>query len=116
MLILFVLASGPAIAKQTTIIHNCFDGDTGTGSSGERVRLYFIDSPDLKRANADPISAKAAKDYLNGLVAGKEVFRRRIRMYKFGKTIAEISRDEMNIQQRLVEKGFARVYKRYENQ
>ena len=33
-----------------------------------------------------------------------------------GRTVAEISKADVNIQQRLVEKGFARIYKRYANQ
>ena len=70
----------------------------------------------LRGSRADPIPAKAARDYLNELVAGEEVAIRRISKDRYGRTVAEISMDEVNIHLRLVEKGFAVVYKRYADQ
>ena len=102
--------------ENTVIIQSCYDGDTCTTNTGEKIRLACIDSPERNSKGADPIAAKAAMDYLNGLVAGEEVSIRRITKDRYGRTVAEISIGEMNIQQRLVEKGFARVYKRYADQ
>ena len=115
LLLLLVLGS-PALALPNVIIQSCYDGDTCTTNSGEKIRLACIDTPELKGKRADPIPAKAARDYLNGLVAGEEVAIRRITKDRYGRTVAEISMDEMNIQERLVEKGLARVYKRYADQ
>ena len=42
----------------TTIIINCYDGDTCTTIEGEKIRLACIDTPELKGKNADPASAK----------------------------------------------------------
>ena len=115
LLLLLVLGS-PALALPNVIIQSCYDGDTCTTNSGEKIRLACIDTPELKGKRADPIPAKAARDYLNGLVPGEEVAIRRITKDRYGRTVAEISMNEMNIQERLVEKGLARVYKRYADQ
>ena len=102
--------------SRTGEIVGVYDGDTCTTITKEKIRLACLDTPELIGNRADPIPAKAARDYLNGLVAGEKVAIRRITKDRYGRTVAEISRDEVNIQQRLVEKGFARVYKRYANQ
>ena len=115
-LLLFLVLASPAIAQPSIIIRNCYDGDTCTSSTGEKIRLACIDTPELKGTRADLIPAKVARDYLNVLVAGEEVVLRRITKDRYGRTVAEISKDDVNIQLRLVEKGFARVYKKYANQ
>ena len=115
LLLLLVLGS-PALALPTVTIQSCYDGDTCTTNTGEKIRLACIDTPELRGSRADPIPAKAARDYLNGLVAGEEVAVRRIAKDRYGRTVAEISIGEMNIQQRMVDKGFARVYETYANQ
>jgi len=40
---------------------------------GENIRLACIDTPELKGKRADPIPAKEARDFVNKLVANKEV-------------------------------------------
>ncbi len=115
LLLLLVLGS-PTLALPNVIIQSCYDGDTCTTNSGEKIRLACIDTSELRGSRADPIPAKAARDFLNGLVAGEEVAIRRITKDRYGRTVAEISVDDVNIQQRLVEKGLARVYKRYADQ
>ena len=115
-LLLFLVLAAPAIAQPTMIIRNCYDGDTCTSSTGEKIRLACIDTPELKGNRAKPIPAKAARDYLNDLVAGEKVSIRRITKDRYGRTVAEISKEDVNIQQRLVDKGFARIYKRYADQ
>ena len=115
LLLLLVLGS-PALALPNVIIQSCYDGDTCTTNSGEKIRLACIDTPELRGSRSDPVPAKAARDYLNGLVAGEEVAIRRITKDRYGRTVAEISKDDVNIQQRLVEKGLALVYKRYADQ
>ena len=106
--------SPPALAQSIITIQSCNDGDTST--TGEKIRLACIDTPELKGNRANPIPSKAARDYLNDLVTGEEVSIRRNTKDRYGRTVAEISKDDVNIQQQLVEKGFARVYKRYADQ
>ena len=75
-----------------------------------------MDTPELRGNKADPIPAKAARDYLNDLVAGSTVTIRRITEDRYGRTVAELSKGPMNIQEHLVEKGFASIYERYSSQ
>ena len=116
LLVLVLVLAPPALAQTTITIDRCYDGDTCTSTDGEKIRLACIDTPELRGKRADPIPAKAARDYLNGLVAGEEVSIRRITKDRYGRTVAELSKDGVNIQERLVDKGFARVYKRYSDQ
>ena len=78
--------------------------------------MACIDTPELRGKRADLIPAKAARDYLNGLVAGKEVLINRIAKDRYQRTVAELSIDRMNIQEHLVDKGFATIYERYASQ
>ena len=98
------------------IIQSCYDGDTCTTTEGEKIRLACIDTPELRGKKADLIPAKAARDYLNELVAGSKVTNRRNTEDRYGRTVAELSKGPMNIQEHLVEKGFARIYERYSSQ
>ena len=97
-------------------IKSCYDGDTCTSTKDERIRLACIDTPELRGARADPVPAKAARDYLNKLVAGEQVSIRRITKDRYGRTVADISKGRMNIQKKLVSKGYAQIYQRYVDQ
>ena len=103
-------------ALPITIIKNCYDGYTCTTIDGEKIRLACIDTPELKGRKADPIPAKEAKDFLNNLVTNEEVSIRRITKDRYGRTVAELIKDKTNIQQLLVQKNLAKVYKKYKNQ
>tara|TARA_Y100001968_G_scaffold242682_1_gene226369 strand:- start:107 stop:343 length:237 start_codon:yes stop_codon:yes gene_type:complete len=70
----------------------------------------------LRGERADPSRAKAAKNYFNDLVAGSTVTIKRITEDGYGRTIAELSKGAINIQEQLVEKGFASIYERYASQ
>ena len=104
------------VAGSTVTIQKCYDGDTCTTTEGEKIRLACIDTPELRGKKADPIPAKAARNYLNDLVAGSTVTIRRITKDRYGRTVAELSKGPMNIQEHLVEKGFASIYERYSSQ
>ena len=113
---LVLIGCSTPIAIETVVIKDCYDGDTCTTITGEKIRLACIDTPELRGKKADPIPATAAKAYLNELVAGKEVFINRITKDRYQRTVAELSIDGMNIQEHLVEYGFANVYERYASQ
>ena len=68
----------------------------------------------LKRA--DQISAQVSTEYLNSLVPDSTVTISRLKEDRYGRTIAELSKGPINIQEQLVEKGFARIYERYASQ
>ncbi len=117
IVLLQTIISYPTIPKLPTVtIQRCYDGDTCTTTEGEKIRLACIDTPELRGKKADPIPAKAARDYLNDLIAGSTVNIHRITEDRYGRTVAELSKDLINIQEHLVEKGFASMYERYANQ
>ena len=97
----------------TTIIKSCYDGDTCTTIDGERIRLACIDTPELKGWKADPITAKEARDFVNNLVANEKVSINRITKDKYGRTVGELFKNGVNIQELIVEKGYGKIYKKY---
>ena len=113
---LILIGCSKPLNKASVVIQDCYDGDTCTTITGEKIRLACIDTPELKGKKADPIPAKAAKDYLNGLIAGEEVFIKRITKDRYQRTVAELSIDGINIQEDLVDKGLAIIYERYASQ
>ncbi len=98
------------------LIENCYDGDTCTTFTGEKIRLACIDTPELKGRNANPIPAKSAKNFLNDLVANQEVSIKRITKDRYGRTVAELFKDKDNIQELIVKKKFGKIYKKYSHQ
>ena len=104
-------------AKLPTItIKSCYDGDTCTTIDGEKIRLACIDTPELKGEKASPILAKEARDFLNKLVSNKKVSIRRITHDRYGRTVGELIKNDINIQELLVKKGYGKIYKKYAHQ
>ena len=103
-------------ASEKVVITSCYDGDTCTSSSGEKIRLACIDTPELRGKRADPVPAKEARNYLIELVVGRKVTIRRITTDRYGRTVAEIFVNGSNVQQQLVANGHASIYWRYADQ
>ena len=97
-------------------IKDCYDGDTCTTIDGEKLRLACIDTPELKGNNSNPEKAKEARDFLNQLVANKKVSIKRITKDRYGRTVAEIFKDGINIQELIVNRGYGEIYKKYSYQ
>ena len=98
------------------IIKNCYDGDTCTTTKGEKIRLACIDTPELKGPKAKPIQAKESKDFLNNLVANKQISLKRITKDRYGRTVGELFKNGLNIQEMIVENGHGKIYKKYSHQ
>ena len=114
-----VLLIPKAVLSQTSekvVITSCYDGDTCTSSTGEKIRLACIDTPELRDERANPIPAKAARDHLRELVVGRKVTIRRITTDRYGRTVAELFVNGSNVQQQLVASGHASIYWRYADQ
>ena len=94
-------------------IKECYDGDTCNTLKGEKIRLACIDTPELKGWKADHISAKEARDFVNRLVANEQVSIKRITKDKYGRTVGELFKNGVNIQELIVEKGYGKIYKKY---
>ena len=99
--------------SKTINIESCYDGDTCTSKQGEKIRLACIDTSELRGAKANPVLAKEARDYLNSLIAGKDVDIRRITKDRYDRTVAELSINGTNIQQIMVKRGYAQIYTKY---
>ena len=94
-------------------IESCYDGDTCTSNTGEKIRLACIDTPEIRGPLANPEPAKAARDFLNSQIAGKEVSIRRITKDRYERTVGELSKNGTNIQKLMVSKGYAKIYEKY---
>ena len=100
----------------TTIIKSCYDGDTCTTIDGEKIRLACIDTPELKGKRANPIAAKEAREFLNNLVINEEVSIRRITKDRYGRTVAELFSNGINVQELIVKKEYGKVFEKYADQ
>ena len=103
-------------ALASVLIASCYDGDTCRSNIGEKIRLACIDTPELRGKRANPVPAKAARDYLRELVIGREVGIRRITKDRYGRTVAELFVNGSNVQQQLVASGHADIYWKYAHQ
>ena len=100
----------------SVFIASCYDGDTCRSNTGEKIRLACIDTPELRGKRADPVPAKAARDYLRALVVGRDAGIRRITKDRYGRTVAELFVNGSNVQQQLVASGHAEIYWKYAKQ
>ena len=92
------------------MIASGYDGETCTTTTGERVRLACIDTPELRGNRAKPVLAEAARNHLRDLVVGKEVGIRRITNDRYGRTVAELCIGEKNVQEAMVASSHAEIY------
>jgi len=100
----------------TVVIASCYDGDTCRTSTGERIRLACIDTPELSGSRAKPLQAKAARNHLRHLVVGRSVAIKRITTDRYGRSVAELFVNGTNVQQQLVSARHAVVLRRYAHQ
>ena len=103
-------------ALSSLVIASCYDGDTCITTTGERVRLACIDTPELRGKRAKLESATAAREHLRGLVVGKKIGIRRITEDRYGRTVAELFLGLTNVQQEMVAIGHAEILWRYAHQ
>ena len=103
-------------ALASAVVASCYDGDTCTTKTGEKVQLACIDTPELRGKRAEPVPAKAARDHLRGLVVGKKVGIQHITKDSYGRTVAELFVGETNVQREMVATGHAEVYWRHADQ
>ena len=104
------------LTSEKVVITSCYDGDTCTSSTGEKIRLACIDTPELRGELAEPVPAKEARNYLRELVVGRKFPIRRITTDRYGRTVAELFVNGSNVQQQLVASGYASIYWRYADQ
>ena len=97
-------------ALASVVIASCYDGDTCTTTTGERIRLACIDMPELRGKRAEPAPARAARDHLRNLVVGKKVGIRLITKDCYGLTVVELFLGTTKVQKEMVVSGHAEIY------
>lgn len=107
---------GPYSAQVERII----DGDTFTATTHiwprlnaqAYIRLDGIDAPELHgKCTAEKNHARAAREYLRGLISGKTVTLKNVFQGKYaGRVIATVMLDGININQVMISAGMARTY------
>lgn len=108
-----LLCAALPVSTETVRIQSCYDGDTCRTSTGERIRLACIETPELRGTRANPVPAAAARDHLRQMVVDKDVTIRRVTTDRYGRTVAELFVGGTNVQQAMVTSGHADIYWRY---
>ena len=110
--ILFIESLKSNDFKSIKII-SCYDGDTCTSSEGEKIRLACIDTPEIRGNKINKGQAFLARDFLNSKVKGKSVSLKRITTDRYNRTVGELYINNINIQELIYQKGFAKIYRKY---
>ena len=100
-------------------VTDVYDGDTITVDmdygmdiwrKNVKFRLAFIDTPEVR--GIEKIEGKEVRDYVKDLILNKYIVIRTIKdkTGKYGRYIAEVIIDDMNLNDHLLEKGMAEEY------
>lgn len=88
------------------------DGDTFTclmaGNEQVKIRMNQIDAPEKKQDYGN-----ASKKYLSSLIGGKDIRVDTGEIDKYGRTIGDAYVDDVYINKKMVEDGYAWAYRRY---
>ena len=92
------------------VVVSVYDGDTITVRTDEtiKIRLYGIDSPELKQP-----FGQSSKQALSGLVFGKKVTVKPDKKDRYGRTIARVEADGWDVSTTMVGTGMAHWYEQY---
>ena len=106
----------PAAALEKVTIRSCYDDDTCRSTTGEKIRLACIDTPELRGKRAQPKRVRASRDHFQAMVVGKPVSLRRITTDRYGRTVGELFVGGMNVQQAMVASRHAQIFWKYASQ
>jgi micrococcal nuclease len=94
---------------------NVYDGDTitiamwiGFQKYSFKLRLFGIDTPEIR--SADKEKAIIARDYLKNIILNKKVKITFDKEEKYGRLLGIVYYNNKNINNLMVEKGYAKVY------
>ncbi len=77
----------------------------------EHVRIAGIDAPEMKgRCPREIEAARAARQYLAGLVGGGAVELRGVTRERYGRALAKVTAEGIDVPARMIEAGHARPY------
>ena len=115
-----LLLAKAATGAELVRVRSCYDGDTCTLNTGEKVRLACFDTPELRGRSTGPMvsihAAIAARDHLRQMVVGREVSIQRHTTDRYGRTVATLFIDGRPVGAEMVRSGHAVVMPRYAHQ
>lgn len=114
--LILVTSCSQSSALPVINVESCYDGDTCTSSTGEKIRLACFDTPELRGRKANPVPAKKARDYLRSLVVGQSVEILRYDTDRYGRTVADLFVNGEPIGAEMVRSGHGEVMTRYASQ
>jgi len=102
-------------------VSKVYDGDTITvdfdlglciASCRQKIRLYGINTPELRGTDEEKKKGYAARDFLSELILDQNVILRthKDKTGKYGGWLAVVYLDEININELLIEQGYAVKY------
>mgnify|MGYP001068856562 FL=1 len=107
---IFILGCSNAKYKgNNVIIDFCYDVDACVSVDKESIRLACID--DI--FNLKSMKGEESRIYINNLIAGEELTIKRLAYDKYGRTVANLYKDQINIQDILVNKNIAASTERH---
>ena len=113
---LAVLMVGTRAKSET--VKSVYDGDTFTLSSGEKIRLACIDTPEMKntpKKKADKPAAIAARTYLVGLINNQDLTIDRVTKDLYGRTVARVyTPSGQELSREMYLSGHAELFKGFE--
>lgn len=108
-ILLAILLALPALAQTITgLVVDAHDGDTVRLATGQRVRLWGIDCPELKQAYG-----RQARDHLRGLVLRRTVTLPTHGTDRYGRVLAVVVLDGRDVNADLLRAGLAWWYRKY---
>jgi micrococcal nuclease len=104
-------------AANAETVKSVYDGDTMTLSTGEKVRLACIDTPEMKntaKKKADKQAAIAARDYLKSLIGTSDLTIDRVQTDLYGRTVARVyTPDGKDLSREMFNSGHAKLFTGY---
>ena len=105
------------LAVNAGTVKSVYDGDTFTLSTGEKVRLACIDTPEMRntaKKKADKPAALAAKAYLVELIKDSDLTIDRVAKDIYGRTIARVyTPDGKELSREMYLSGHAIIFEGY---
>lgn len=103
--------------KITYVVVSCYDGDTcrlrASDNLNVKVRLIGIDAPEvasIKSKKGQEFSEKS-KQFINSYIRGKVVNLKNYSQDHYGRNLAEIFLNGVNVNLKMVKEGMAEVYR-----
>ena len=117
-LIALALLSASPRHVHAEAVKSVYDGDTFTLSTGEKIRLACVDSPEMRntaKKKADKPAAIAARDYLKSLIGDADLTIERVQKDLYGRTIARVfTPDGKELSREMFISGHAEIFKDYQ--